>query len=89
MTVVLDRKGRLAAAPDIASRGWLDVTKHADVVEALADEIAESVERAVKASRANPDPEEIERVIRRAAGRFVGTRTRRRPAISATVIPLA
>ena len=89
VTVVLDRKGHLAATPDIASRGWLDATKHADVVEALANEVAASVERAVEKSRANPDPEEIERVIRRAAGRFVGTRTRRRPAISAAVIPLA
>ena len=89
VTVVLDRKGRLATAPDIASQGWLDVTKHADVVEALSGEIAESVERAVKQSRASPNTDEIERVIRRAAGRFVGTRTRRRPAITASVISLA
>ena len=88
VTVVLDRKGRLAAAPDIASRGWLDVTKHADVVEALSDEIAQAVEQAVKGSRPSPDPDDIERVTRRATGRFVGNRTRRRPAISATVIPL-
>ncbi|WP_419931353.1 ribonuclease J [Candidatus Poriferisodalis sp.] len=88
VTVVLDAQGRLAAPPDIASRGWLDVTKHADVVESLADEIAESVERAVQPSRAIPDADEIERVIRRAAGRFVGTRTQRRPAISAAVISL-
>ncbi len=89
VTVVFDRKGRLAAAPDIASRGWLDVTKHADVVEALSGEIAQAVEQAVKGSRPSPDPDDIERVIRRATGRFVGNRTRRRPAISATVIPLA
>ncbi|WP_419946309.1 ribonuclease J [Candidatus Poriferisodalis sp.] len=88
VTVVLDTQGRLAAAPDVASRGWLDTTKHADVVEALADEVAESVERTVNASRASPDAEEIERAIRRAAGRFVGTRTQRRPAISAAVISL-
>ncbi|WP_419552325.1 ribonuclease J [Candidatus Poriferisodalis sp.] len=89
VTVVLDSGGRLAAAPDIASRGWLDVTKHADVVEALSEEIAQAVERAVKASRSSPDTDEVERVIRRAAGRFVGTRTRRRPAVSATVILLS
>ncbi|WP_419910969.1 ribonuclease J [Candidatus Poriferisodalis sp.] len=88
VTVVLDRKGRLAATPDIASRGWLDVTKHAEVVEALATDIAQAVEQAVKGSRPSPDPDEIERVVRRATGRFVGNRTRRRPAISATVIPL-
>ncbi|WP_419864165.1 ribonuclease J [Candidatus Poriferisodalis sp.] len=88
VTVVLDRKGRLAAAPDIASRGWLDVTKHADVVEALSGEIAQAVEQAIKGSPARPDADEIERVTRRAAGRFVGTRTRRRPAISAAVISL-
>lgn len=88
VTVVLDRKGRLVAAPDVASRGWLDVTKHADVVKALSDEIAQAVEQAVKGSRPSPDTDEIERVTRRATGRFVGNRTRRRPAISATVIPL-
>ena len=89
VTVVLNRKGRLAAAPDIASRGWLDVTKHTDVVEALSGEIAQAVEQAIKGSPARPDADEIERVTRRAAGRFVGTRTRRRPAISAAVIALA
>ncbi|MDE0320921.1 MAG: ribonuclease J [Acidimicrobiaceae bacterium] len=88
VTVVLDRKGRLAATPDIASRGWLDVTKHADVVEALATDIAQAVEQAVKGSRSSPDPDEIQRVVRRATGRFVGNRTRRRPAISAAVISL-
>ncbi len=88
VTVVLDRKGRLAAAPDVTSRGWLDVAKHADVVKALSDEIAQAVEQAVKGSRPSPDTGEIERVTRRATGRFVGNRTRRRPAISATVIPL-
>ena len=88
VTVVLDRKGRLAAAPDIASRGWLDVAKHADVVKALSDEIAQAVEQAVKGSRPSPDPDDIERVTRRVTGRFVSNRTRRRPAISATVIRL-
>ncbi len=88
VTVVLDRKGRLVAAPDVASRGWLDVAKHADVVKALSDEIAQAVEQAVKGSRPSPDTDEIERVTRRATGRFVGNRTRRRPAISATVISL-
>lgn len=87
-TVVLDTRGRLAATPDIASRGWLDVTKHADVVEALATDIAQAVEQAVKGSRSSPDPDEIQRVVRRATGRFVGNRTRRRPAISAAVISL-
>ena len=89
VTVVLDRKSRLATAPDIASRGWLDVTKHADVVEALSGDIAQAVEQAVKGSRPVPDPDEVERVVRRVTGRFVGTRTRRRPAISAAVISLA
>ena len=89
VTVVLDAQGRLAAPPDVASRGWLDVTKHADVVEALASEIAQAVEQAIKDSRPSPDPDEVERIVRRATGRFVGNRTRRRPAISATVISLA
>jgi len=89
VTVVLDSQGRLAAAPDIASRGWLDMTKHVDVVEALSGEIAQAVEQAIKGSRPSPDPDEVERIVRRATGRFVGTRTRRRPAISAAVVALA
>ena len=88
VTVVLDGRGRLAAPPDIASRGWLDVTKHADVVEALSKEITKAVERTKKPARDRPDPNEIERIVRRAAGSFVGNRTRRRPAISAAAISL-
>ena len=89
ITVVLDPKGQLAAPPDVTSRGWLDVTKHADVVQALSDDIAQAVERTTQPSQPTPDPDEIERVVRRATGRFVGTRTRRRPAISATAITLS
>ncbi len=98
VTVVVDPQGLVAAPPQVASRGWLDVTKHADVIEALRAEVAESVqritaERITEESRVAPntieiDPEEIERTVRRAAGRFVGTRTGRRPAISAAVISL-
>ena len=88
VTVVRDRKGRVAAAPHVASRGWLDVTRHADVVEALSGEVVQAIEQTIKGSPSRPDADEIERVTRRAAGRFVGTRTRRRPAISAKVISL-
>lgn len=30
VTVAVDRAGRLAAPPAVASRGWLDTAKHAD-----------------------------------------------------------
>ena len=89
VTVVLDKRGQLAASPDVASRGWIDTDEHADVVDALGDEVAKAVERAAKASRSKTDAVDIERVARRAAGRFVGNRTRRRPAISAAVILLS
>ena len=87
-TVAFDRAGRPAAPPAVTSRGWLDTAEHADVVDALATEIAEAVEDAARDRRGEPDIEAIERVVRLAAGRFVGTRSQRRFALSATVISL-
>ena len=90
ITVVLHPRGRLAATPEVTSRGWLDATEHADVIEALTDEITQAAERVAAASRSpsGTGTEDLDRAVRRAAGRFIGTRTQRRPAISASVIQL-
>ncbi len=87
ITVALDADGNLAAAPNITSRGWLDATRHVDVLDALTAEITQAVDSSAK--RATPSGEETQRRVRRAAGRFVGMHTRRRPAISAAVITVA
>ena len=88
ITVVLDAKARLAAPPDVTSSGWLDTEAHADVIEALVQELTTVVNGANKNKGAKRDGGDIERAVRRATGRFVGNRTKRRPAISAAVIAL-
>ena len=52
----------------------------------LAELEIEIREAVLSALDSKNDKEAIERVIRRKTGKFVGTRTRRRPPISATVI---
>lgn len=83
VTVVVTPDRRLAAAPVIATQGWVDVDKSAEVLGALEVEVTEVVNKALAGSA---PLENLERLVRRATGRFVGNRTRRRPPINASVI---
>ena len=83
VTVVLNMEDGLLAHPEISTLGWIDAERSVQVLAELEVQVAEAVARALDERK---DVEGIERVIRRATGRFVGNRTRRRPPISATVI---
>jgi len=83
VTVVLNLEDGLLAHPEISTLGWVDVEKSVQVLAELEVQVAEAVAAALDEQK---DLEGIERAIRRATGRFVGNRTRRRPPISATVI---
>lgn len=83
VTVVVGKNNELVGHPDIATLGWLDKDRSVQVLAELEIEIREAVLSALDSKN---DKEAIERVIRRKTGKFVGTRTRRRPPISATVI---
>ncbi len=83
--VTMDRrKGELVGPPEIVSRGFLSEPGH----ESLADELRTAVQKAVDAGsgHANREPDAIRRIVRRAVGRLVNERTRRRPMIVVVVV---
>ena len=75
----------IITGPEIITRGWV----YAPEAEDLLDECAEEVRRSVVDALDHADPTDIEtlqRHVRRAAGRFVNERTRRRPMIVPVVM---
>jgi ribonuclease J len=76
--------GQVITGPEVITRGWV----YAPEAEDLLDEACERVEEAVlEAIRTGiRDVEGLEREVRRAAGRFVSERTRRRPMIVPVVM---
>jgi ribonuclease J len=76
--------GALLTGPEIITRGWV----YAPEAEDLLDECADEVRKAIAEAFANEvtDIESLQRYVRRAAGRFVNERTRRRPMIVPVVM---
>jgi ribonuclease J len=76
--------GKVLVGPEIITRGWV----YAPEAEDLLDEACDTVAAAVEESLASGvlDVEALERDVRRAAGRFVSERTRRRPMIVPVVM---
>jgi ribonuclease J len=79
--------GAILTGPEVITRGWV----YAPEAEELLDECAGVVAQAVKEAFAEavpsvPDIEMLQRVVRRAAGRFVNDRTRRKPMIVPVVM---
>ncbi|MGA2521242.1 MAG: ribonuclease J [Acidimicrobiales bacterium] len=70
--------------PEIVTRGWV----HAPEAEALLDEASDAVRVALEKALADgaTDHESLSRHARRALGRFVGERTRRRPMIVPVIV---
>jgi ribonuclease J len=82
-TVDLHR-GQVSGTPQIATRGWI----HASEAEALLEEASEVVRQALEQALADGarEIEVLSRHARRALGRLVGERTRRRPMIVPVVL---
>ena len=76
--------GEMLAEPEIATRGWV----YAPEAEGLLDEAAEAVRRAVADAHDHNafDIESLQRTVRRAAGKFVNEKTKRRPMIVPVVL---
>ncbi|MFP4512790.1 MAG: ribonuclease J [Acidimicrobiales bacterium] len=76
--------GTVITGPELITRGWI----HAPEAEDLLDEATTVVREAVEDALVNEgrDIETIQRVVRRAAGRFVNKRTKRRPMIVPVVM---
>ncbi len=78
------QSGKVITGPDIITRGWV----YAPEAEDLLDEACERVSAVVEAALANGvrDVEALEREVRRAAGKFVSERTKRKPMIVPVVM---
>ena len=78
------RSGEIVTGPEIVTKGWVHTTE----AEALLEEAREAVRAAVEEStqQGGTDFETVRRSARRALGRFINDRTRRRPAIIPVVL---
>lgn len=83
--VAVDVKtGKVITGPQIITRGWVHAPEAEDLLEGCAQAVADAVADA--AERDAIDIENLQRVVRRAAGRYVNTHTRRRPMIVPVVM---
>jgi ribonuclease J len=76
--------GKVLVGPEIITRGWVYAPEAEDLLDEACDTIAAAVE--VSLAEGVRDVEALERDVRRAAGRFVSERTRRRPMIVPVVM---
>jgi ribonuclease J len=78
------RSGDIVTGPEIVTKGWV----HATEAEALLEEAREAVRVAVEEAIAQggTDFETVRRNARRALGRFISDRTKRRPAVIPVVL---
>jgi ribonuclease J len=76
--------GEMILGPEIITRGWI----HAPEAEDLLDECAKRIRESIADLFRNgaTDIENIQRVVRRTAGRFVSDKTKRRPMIVPVVM---
>jgi ribonuclease J len=78
------QSGKVLTGPEIITRGWVYAPEAEDLLDEACDIIAAAVEKAL--AEGVRDVESLERDVRRAAGRFVSERTRRRPMIVPVVM---
>jgi ribonuclease J len=74
----------IVTGPEIITRGWVYAPEAEDLLDEACDTVTEAVQRALAGGVR--DVEALERDVRRAAGKFVNERTRRRPMIVPVVM---
>jgi ribonuclease J len=76
--------GKVLTGPDIITRGWVYAPEAEDLLDEACDRVATAVEKAL--TNGVRDVEALERDVRKAAGKFVAERTKRRPMIVPVVM---
>ena len=76
--------GKVLTGPEIITRGWVYAPEAEDLLDEACDTVAAAVEKAL--ANGVRDVENLERDVRRAAGKFVSERTKRRPMIVPVVM---
>ena len=85
VVTVDSQSGAIITGPEIITRGWVYAPEAEDLLDECADEVRAAVQAAFDGD-APVDIETLQRHVRRAAGRFVSDRTRRRPMIVPVVM---
>jgi ribonuclease J len=78
------RTGAILTGPEIITRGWVYAPEAEDLLDQCAEAVRDAVKEATQAE--GLDIENLQRIVRRAAGRFVNAQTRRRPMIVPVVM---
>lgn len=76
--------GKVLTGPEIITRGWVYAPEAEDLLDEACDRVASVVETAL--ANGMRDVESLEREVRKAAGKFVNERTKRRPMIVPVVM---
>ena len=76
--------GKVLVGPEIITRGWVYAPEAEDLLDEACERVAATVESSLAAGVR--DVESLERDVRRAAGKFVNERTKRRPMIVPVVM---
>ena len=76
--------GKVLVGPEIITRGWVYAPEAEDLLDEACDTVADAVEASL--AKGVRDVEALERDVRRAAGKFVSERTKRRPMIVPVVM---
>jgi ribonuclease J len=76
--------GTTMIGPEIITRGWVHAPEAEELLDQCADEVREAIADLFRNGRS--DIENVQRVVRRAAGRFVNEKTKRRPMIVPVVM---
>jgi ribonuclease J len=78
--------GKLVAWPTVSARGWFEGEKETAMLNRAAELVAKALEDALASGER--DQAALNRVAKRAAGRFLGQSTRRSPVILCAVVAL-
>ena len=76
--------GKVLVDPEIITRGWVYAPEAEDLLDEACDTVARALEKAL--AEGVRDVDQLERDARRAAGKFVSDRTKRRPMIVPVVM---
>ncbi|MEN9824017.1 MAG: hypothetical protein RLZ04_2443, partial [Actinomycetota bacterium] len=76
--------GKVLTGPEIITRGWVYAPEAEDLLDEACDRVQAAVETAL--AQGSRDVDVLEREVRRAAGKFVSERTKRRPMIVPVVM---
>ena len=84
IVTVDQRTGEIVTGPEIVTKGWVYAPEAEELLEEAKDAVREAL--AAAAAEGATDFETIRRHARRALGRFINARTKRRPAVIPVVM---